>query len=54
MIKSIAVLLTCYNCKEKILKCFIPLYNVIKQVTEYNFDIFLVNNDLIDRIWRLI
>jgi Predicted glycosyltransferases len=45
---EIAVLLTCYNRKEKTLTCLDSLYHAIERVQEHNFTIYLVDDGSTD------
>lgn len=46
--KQIAVLLTCYNRKDKTLTCLNSLYLAIGEVQRYDFDVYLVDDGSID------
>lgn len=46
--KSIAVLLTCHNRKDKTLACLDSLYLAINEVSDYSFEIYLVDDGSTD------
>ena len=46
--KKIAILLTCFNRREKTLSCLKSVYNQKEKGTEYLYDVFLVNDGSTD------